>query len=816
MGARSKDRFYPDLKKQEQFEFFQLLVACLTQVCISKKLRWRRLRDRDSMGHFSMIDQRWFTLAFFCFLLPVELSAQSTEIIKAGAGSYSQVLPSGAKLPPRQIFKAPNFEGKMPTNDWWSSLAWLKYSDRHFPHPLGVQAEPGGLRVFYAGANLSVNKQGVFGFSPGPGGHDLLLGHSGADQFPAAVVDKASDWHVTALFQSENNSLSVTYGHGSPYVYARTTHGNVQISFVEPPLIWSGNPTSAGLGITIGNRHYGLFGPSDTSWKGLHTKQFVCQTQRDYFSLAILPDNKPATLELFRKYSHAHVINSQVSWNYHESSGTVHTTFRWETQAMEGSEKQTLFSLYPHQWRHSTLKCLDHEYQSVRGRLKLAMGLSFETSVAFPGVLPCLPKSNTASPERMARFLSADLNATNPSLPDTYWQGKWLGRMSSQLAIAETYGQPQIAEKLLQKIRGRLEDWLNARESDGTIKSGNMFYYDNVWGTLIGFPASYGSDQELNDHHFHYGYFIRAAAEVALRDPQWAQDTRWGSMIKLLMRDVASPSRQDAMFPFLRNFDPFAGHSWASGHARFADGNNNESSSEGMNAWYGMILWGIATDDKSIRDLGLYLYTTEMTAIHEYWFDVHQENYSSDYPASVVTMVWGGKGANATWFTANPEAVHGINWLPITGGSLYLGLFPRYVARNFQALIQENQGENWDEWPDLIWMYQSLSDAGRAVEQFERGYASAKFEAGNSPANTYHWVTSLDELGQMATNSQNPNSPWISANTPMFSVFDRGSVRTYCVYSTEDKLHKVTFSDGFQLQTKSKGWTIQQQPLSRK
>ena len=52
----------------------------------------------------------------------------------------------------------------------------------------------------------------------------------------------------------------------------------------------------------------------------------------------------------------------------------------------------------------------------------------------------------------------------------------------------------------------------------------HLFYYDQNWGTLIGYAASYGSDQELNDHHFHYGYFIAAAATLAKFDPAWATD----------------------------------------------------------------------------------------------------------------------------------------------------------------------------------------------------------------------------------------------------------------------------------------------------
>ena len=115
----------------------------------------------------------------------------------------------------------------------------------------------------------------------------------------------------------------------------------------------------------------------------------------------------------------------------------------------------------------------------------------------------------------------------------------------------------------------------------------------------------------------------------------------------------------------------------------------------------------------TLRDLGIYLYTTEMSAIEEYWFDVHDENHPPAYTPSVVTMVWGGKGANGTWFSADPEMVHGINWLPIHGGSLYLGRFPEYVEKNYQALCAENGGTNWSAWSDLIWMYRALTGSPR-------------------------------------------------------------------------------------------------------
>ena len=148
-------------------------------------------------------------------------------------------------------------------------------------------------------------------------------------------------------------------------------------------------------------------------------------------------------------------------------------------------------------------------------------------------------------------------------------------------------------------MKQRLESWFTAVKDKDAAKELGLFCYNRTWGTLIGYPASYGSDDQLNDHHFHYGYYIKAAAEVVRHDPAWAAPERWGGMVRLLIRDIASPNRKDEMFPFLRNFDPYAGHSWASGTALFASGNNHESSSEAMNAWTGIILWGEATGDRA-------------------------------------------------------------------------------------------------------------------------------------------------------------------------------------------------------------------------
>ena len=65
-------------------------------------------------------------------------------------------------------------------------------------------------------------------------------------------------------------------------------------------------------------------------------------------------------------------------------------------------------------------------------------------------------------------------------------------------------------------------------------------------------------------------------------------------MIELLIRDYAG-GRDDPMFPYLRNFDPANGFSWASGNANFVRGNNNESVSEAANAYGAIVLYGLIT-----------------------------------------------------------------------------------------------------------------------------------------------------------------------------------------------------------------------------
>ena len=711
-------------------------------------------------------------------------------LVKLGAGSYATQPPPGAKGPPATLYRAANLKGPMPTCDWWSSLAWIPFSEPMYAHPLAFRAQADGLRVWHP-SRITANKIGLFASMPGGQSEDLVLAHSRAAQFPDAQVAGFSDWFVTAAFEAGSHGMKVSFGHGSPFVYATYQGGEPVLKFAQPPMVWSGQTNGSVLGVTVGNRHYGLFAPSGGTWSGLGTATLTCATRgKGYFSLAALPDNTPETLALFRRYAYAHVTNTQVSWSYTPEEASVTTRFVLATQPREGTETGTLFALYPHQWRHTETPLTGLTFPCVRGPMKLAAGNGFVTQMKFPGILPVLPNANSGDTAALRTLLDEAAAQKAEFAPDTYWDGKNLGRLATLMQIARQTGAEAAASEFRQRLRSRLETWLSAGDAAGRPKTQQLFFYDANWGTVIGSPASYGSDTELNDHAFHYGYFVHAAAALAFEDPEWAR--AWGPMVELLVADMACADRRDARFPFLRAFDPYAGHSWASGAAKFADGNNQESSSEAMNAWAGLLLWGEATGNTSLRDLGAWLFTTELAGVEDYWFDVTGELRPKEYTPSVVTMVWGGKSVNETWFSPKPEDIHMINWLPYTGASLYLGRYPAYVRRNYEALRREVGSEGWRSATDLILMYRALDDPDDALRQYQAKGAALKTDSGNSKANLLYWVGTLQKLGQVDRS--------ITGNQPMVAVFVRDENRTYVAYNAQPQSKTVKFSDGTPLE----------------
>jgi endoglucanase Acf2 len=718
------------------------------------------------------------TALLACTVLGISAPRALAATVTVGAGSYTTTLPAGQTGPQGMIYKTSNVTGAMPTNDWWSSLAWKAYSDVMFPHPLAVQAKADGLGIGYP--VQSASSDAMFGAYV----NDFTLGHSAQSSFPDARVDAYSDWTVSMLFSS-GGTMRVTTGHGLPFIYSTYSGGTPKLIFSTVPTVWSGSASSSVLGVTVNGHHYGLFGPTGSTWSGIGSATLTNSLGgKTYFSVAVLPDNTAATLAAFTQYAYSFVTNTTTSYSYQASTSQVCTTYTVTTQAMEGTQSGTIMALYPHQWKNTTQSLLPYTYSSIRGTMKTLSGSSFMTKMKYQGILPFLPAVGSYNGTTLNNYIEAVRTEPNHTVngTDTYWLGKYLGRIANLLPIAQQAGNTAAVSNFESYLETTLANNLTA----GT-KTNNLFYYDGNWGTLIGYPASYGSNDQLNDHHFHYGYWVRAAAEVARNNPGWASTANYGGMVNLLIKDFANWERTDTSFPYLRNFDPYAGHSWASGNSEFADGNNQESSSEAINAWAAMILWGQATGNTAIRDAGIYLYTTEVNAINEYWFNTDGTNFKSGYNHNYSSMLWGGKSVYATWFSADVQAIRGINILPVTAASAYLGYNPSYSASFMSQMASEFGSQSWNMWPDIFWEYQALYDANGAINLFNAN-PSYTPEDGETKAHTYSFLYNMKALGQV--------DKTVTANVPAYGVFKNGTTRNYVAYNAGASAITATFSDG--------------------
>ncbi|WP_427165697.1 glycosyl hydrolase [Streptomyces sp. C1-1] len=745
-------------------------------------------------------------------LLGAALDPAAARADTVGAGSYTTTapgpLPSGCadlSTNPRHWVTADAPSGAVPTNDWWSSILWKRtncaYGEPLFAQPLGFRAQSAGLGVSYS------TKPTISGSAKGVGEYhfnyteDFVAGVAGLGA-AEVKVDDWSDWTVSPVLSDGAHKLRATIGSGLPFAYFRATGGDAQIKVASGATadVWSRSGSM--LGYTIAGHDYVAFAPSGASWSvdGSGTTFTSSLGGKDYFSIAVLPTtpstsatDRAALADEYAKYAYNHVTGTAVSYAYDEASSTVTTKYSFTTTAMEGTGKATVAALMPHQWRNlADGSPPAQKYISSRGPLKVLTGItSFTTSMVFHGVLPEVPAvadSSGADAATLQNYLNAEkADPTRQQSDDTYWTGKGLGRAARLAEIADQTGNTDVRDAALSAIRSKLTDWFTASPGE----TGHEFYYDRNWGTLIGYPASYGSDQELNDHHFHYGYYIAAAATLARFDPTWADADHYGGMVDQLIRDADNYDRADKRFPYLRDFDIYAGHDWASGHGSFAAGNNQESSSEGMNFDNALIQWGAATGDRTVRDAGIYMYTTQAAAIQDYWFDAKDENYPSDFPHKGVGMVWSNGGAYSTWFSSAPEQIQGINLLPVTGGHLYLGDNPAYVRANYQEMLDQAGRTRPGIWPDIWYEYLALGDGDAALADFRADNSFAS-EEGESKAHTFHWIRNLAALGTVDTT--------VTADDPLTAVFTENGERTYVAANPTATDTTVHFSDGTTVQ----------------
>jgi len=328
--------------------------------------------------------------------------------------------------------------------------------------------------------------------------------------------------------------------------------------------------------------------------------------------------------------------------------------------------------------------------------------------------------------------LRADIG-TQVVADDPYFGGKQMAVLARLALIADELGETDLATTYRNNLKATLEPWLA-----GT--NGDHFTYDTTWGGLVTTKAMDDGGADFgqgmyNDHHFHYGYFMYAAGVLAKSDPGWAAD--WKDQLFHILRDIAEPSGVDPLYTLTRCKDWYMGHSWASGITVFGDGHNQESTSESVNGWYGVYLYGLGIGDQRITDLGRLLMATELRSTHKYWQITAADNiYPEPYAShKVVGILWSTKVDYGTWFGANIEFIHCIQMLPFTPVTEEL-LPASWIAEEYPVLLPAVSTAS-EGWKGFIYLAHAILDPQAAWQEV---MSLTGFDDGNSLTNSLYWV----------------------------------------------------------------------------
>ena len=664
-------------------------------------------------------------------------------------------------------------------------------------------------------------------------------------------IDEVTDWSYKAVTTNPQNAgqkMYTTMTQGSPFAFIEMENTNtiylekLRVTFPSEIIYedtYNGSKmvvfrtndiTSSVNGYPSATyQYYAVFLPENTTVTHMGTtdktnndkigklKFTFPSNNKAYMSVAWLCESRNIDNNMgikyakeYRPYAFNIITNTTADYSYNESTGNVQTKYTYSfSKKAESTADGTIMGILPHQYKNmSNVTYMDNKAITLRGYMKFIKGSSYTTNMTYNGIIPYMPSlssDDSQGREELQKYVNNFVNKymtgagnwtlANDEGNETYYHGKKLNRSAQVVAAAKAVGDEGNAQKVLNGLEKNLEDWFTY---SGNSDKHYFTYLGEGVGALLGFQSSFNSVDQFNDHHFHYGYFIESAASVGLYDREWLNNYK--DVVKQLIYDIACPYRNNKecvadcgnAYPYLRSFSPYEGHSWASGYEDERTGNNQESTSEAINAWAGIILFGELTNNTKIRDLGIYLYTTESEAADEYWFDKDEETYKIDstkFDAPMASMVWGGKVDYSTWF--GQQYTQGIQICPINSWSFYLGKNANkitgkdYIKKYYNAdkTYKNAKGGSTEHWNDMWAEYYAIADPDYAMNTV---WTKNAINDGESQAHTYHFIRALQDYGT-------PDLTFKS-NSPTASVFNKNGVYTYVAYNASNTAKTVTFT----------------------
>jgi endoglucanase Acf2 len=752
------------------------------------------------------------------------------------ACNASTGIPTGTPTPRYPQLTGPAANSPTPTHKWWGSVPFLGEmtigdpNDAAYitPDPMTARVTDRGFRVMGIPSGLASTGDGFMYSIPDPFEEvfdGVAIGNTSFAAMEAYLKDH-SDGSVTVEWQSGGQAvMEATFVHGSPYVYVKAYQGELVIRTLRADGGEKGTfyqqGDSLGVWTSVAGNHNNFLvtGEGSTTFGNVAGNEITVSNAAKELTLTYLPQTAGTPAGAMTSFFEAMARNvvAAVDIDFSVDRSTNNVTVSHTYRDSLGATIETIAGLHPLHWKNSEQATSSYKVRSARGTIKFSQTDGFSYELPSVGVLPALPTFDGSFDQAILEDLVTEFvskgSATWNDRTDTYWAGKNYGKVAELIAIADAIGMDAEAAQLLSWLKSELADWFTA-ETNGSLDVMKYFVYDDEWNTLLGMEESFASHQQLNDHHFHYGYFVRAAAEICRMDIAWCGADQYGPMIELLIRDYAGGAN-DPLFPYLRNFDPANGFSWASGPANFVRGNNNESTSEAANAYGAIVLYGLITGKDDLVERGMYLHASTAAAYWEYWNNIDgynnvgadADNFPAGYNRITTSIIWGDGAVFSTWFSGAFAHILGIQGLPTNPLILHVGQYADYMVDYVTLGLSESSnikpsGLPDDQWRDLWWNLWAMTDADASIADYNT-VADYVPEAGETKAHTYHWIHTFRQLGHMVT-----GTGALTADYPAAIAFDNNGVTSYVVYNFSGQPLSVSFSDGQIVNAAPNGFTV--------
>ncbi|KAJ9062340.1 hypothetical protein DSO57_1011914 [Entomophthora muscae] len=616
-------------------------------------------------------------------------------------------------------------EGPKQTNRWWQNLVLGSGNFTVALYPYLMQNLDSGVRIGYPTITSSATNV-ISHFVPN---WEVDFGKGTL----AKSVVAEDDLSCTLQF---GNVVSMPLVRGSPYVTMEVENVRPTFKTIHAILNKTQNSDRQTVVELNNGQVWTFFTSAPAKWTHSLGEMHLDSLYNGTIRVALVQEPVVHNLIILETHSTAYPISGNVTYNF-PSKNKALINFNFNKK---GKGDLLMFTL-PHQ---QDVLVEPHRvdlkgYSNIKGPLSAIKGSHWTIKEELTDI-------KWSSPNKINRDFILKIKEAvrqehgsyiDAAITGVYSFGKVVARFARMALIADEVGETSSRDKHISSIKAAIEPWLTGNNTDALV-------YDKTWGGLIttdslkDYKADFGNAM-YNDHHFHYGYFLYAAAVVGKYDPAWLE--KWKKPLILLVRDFASPDQNDKYFPRFRQKDFYDGHSWASGIYEFYDNRNQESTSESVNGYYGMYLLGVALKNCRMTKLANLLLMTEIRSAKTYW---HMYSGHSVYPKDfskqkTVGIVWGTKVDYATWFGSNAEYIHGIQLLPFTPIS-HLLLDKPWMEEAYPVMansLTRPQPPILGGWRTYIHMARAIIHPKAAYADFES--SPRKMDDGNTLTNTLYW-----------------------------------------------------------------------------